>query len=166
MKNLQSRTIHSFDWRLILIGIAALVFGAVIYFIDRRPDQIYFIYKSCIKNTFFNATSSTFGWMGWSLPSFIHVYAFILITIAVLDLSHRHSIVCCVAWLTTECLFEIAQVDRISNLIERYSPNWINGIPYVENTVNYFVMGTFDLFDLLLLALGTVAAYLTILLNR
>ena len=50
--------------------------------------------------------------------------------------------------------------------IAKIVPGWFNGIPFLENTVNYFLRGTFDPTDLVSIAGGTVAAYLTILLTQ
>jgi len=38
-------------------------------------------------------------------------------------------------------------------------PNWFKAIPFLENTENYFKQGTFDIADLIAIALGAVVAY-------
>jgi len=43
-------------------------------------------------------------------------------------------------------------------------PDWFEGIPFLENTRNYFQRGTFDMADLVAIAVGTAAAYVIIIL--
>ena len=42
-------------------------------------------------------------------------------------------------------------------------PTWFSGMPFLENTENYFLRGTFDIIDLVAVALGTVIAYCVLL---
>jgi hypothetical protein len=42
-------------------------------------------------------------------------------------------------------------------------PDWFAGIPYLENTENYFLQGTFDFHDLAAITLGIAAAYAMLL---
>jgi len=45
------------------------------------------------------------------------------------------------------------------------TPDWFAKFPFLENTENYFIKGTFDFFDLLSIAAGTVVAYFTLLIS-
>jgi hypothetical protein len=47
----------------------------------------------------------------------------------------------------------------------RIIPDWFEGIPFLENTRNYFQRGTFDMVDLVAIAVGTAAAYFVITLT-
>jgi len=38
-------------------------------------------------------------------------------------------------------------------------PDWFSGIPFLENSKNYFLSGTFDFNDLTAIAVGTISAY-------
>jgi len=42
------------------------------------------------------------------------------------------------------------------------SPGWFSNIPFIENVPAYFLQGTFDVLDLVSIAVGAVAAYLTL----
>ena len=42
-------------------------------------------------------------------------------------------------------------------------PDWFTGIPFLGNTENYFLKGTFDILDVIAIALGAVTAYLVLL---
>jgi hypothetical protein len=68
----------------------------------------------------------------------------------------------CLAWFTLDCLFEVAQIDSSARWIAQHIPDWFSGVPFLENTASYFLFGTFDVLDLLSIAAGTVAAYVTI----
>jgi len=41
-------------------------------------------------------------------------------------------------------------------------PDWFSGIPFLENSKNYFSSGTFDYNDLTAIAIGTILAYLVL----
>jgi glycopeptide antibiotics resistance protein len=38
-------------------------------------------------------------------------------------------------------------------------PDWFSGIPFLENSKNYFSSGTFDVNDLVAIVFGTIIAY-------
>ena len=42
-------------------------------------------------------------------------------------------------------------------------PDWFTVIPFLENTENYFLNGTFDFLDLAAIALGTAIAYFVLI---
>ena len=42
-------------------------------------------------------------------------------------------------------------------------PDWLAGIPFLENTENYLLEGTFDILDVVAIAFGTAIAYLVLL---
>jgi hypothetical protein len=146
-----------------LAAISALIFGLSVYVFDRQPESVYFISNWF---SFDGGIKPFFGTMGNFLPAFLHVYAFILLTVVVYARSHRQIIVICVSWLTVESLFEIGQIDLIAEAISVHIPGWFSGIPFLENAPNYFLLGTFDAFDLLSISAGTLAAYLTVILSK
>jgi len=69
--------------RYILIGIFLLFICALIYIIGRPPSQTYFIFALPFQLSFYETTPSLFGPIGNFLPHFLHVVAFILLTIGV-----------------------------------------------------------------------------------
>ena len=144
---------------LLAIALGALVVGVLVYALDRQPELTYFLPGWLSLN---DHLGNVFGSIGNYLPTFIHVYAFILLTVVVAVPSLTKLIPVCLAWFTLDTLFEVAQINPIAQWIGSYVPNWFTGIPFLENTANYFLMGTFDVFDLLSIATGTLAAYLSI----
>ena len=146
---------------LILIGVAGLVLGSLVYLIDRPPDQTYFVYSSNINLTLFNAIPNLFGVIGNSLPDFLHVFSFILITAGLISCRKRGCLIICLSWFFVDSAFEVGQKFNIWS--SRIIPDWFAGIPFFENTKNYFLQGTFDFIDLAAIAFGTAMAYFVLL---
>jgi hypothetical protein len=145
--------------RILAIAIGAMCVGVFVYVSDRQPEFVYFL------PTWLSLESQLaglFGSIGNSLPTFIHVYAFILLTVVVAVPSITKLIPVCLGWFTLDSLFEVAQSNPIAHWIGSHTPAWFNGVPLLENTADYFLMGTFDVLDLFSIATGTLAAYLTI----
>lgn len=147
--------------RQILIGLTALVTGALVYLVDRPPDQTYFIYSCPFEVSLFKTFPNLFGFIGNSLPAFIHVFSFILITAGLLSCQKSGCIIVCAFWCVTDMAFELGQ--KFNSLPLKAIPEWFTGIPYLENTKNYFLFGTFDFMDLAAISTGTVIAYLVLL---
>jgi hypothetical protein len=53
--------------------------------------------------------------------------------------------------------------QKFNKLPLKIIPDWFEGIPFLENTKNYFQKGTFDMVDLVAIAFGTLIAYLVLL---
>jgi len=58
-------------------------------------------------------------------------------------------------------MFELGQ--RFNSLPLKIIPDWFQGVPFLEASKNYFLVGTFDFFDLAAIAIGTIIAYLVLL---
>ena len=145
----------------ILIGLAGLLVGSLIYLVDRPPDQTYFVYSSPINISLSNTIPNLFGVIGYSLPAFIHVFSFILITAGLILCQKRGYIIICLSWFLIDFAFELGQ--KYSTLPLKIVPNWFIKIPFLENSKNYFQKGTFDFIDLAATAFGALIAYLVIL---
>ena len=145
----------------ILIGVIGLLIGSLVYLIDRPPDQTYFVSSSPINISLSNIIPRLFGSIGNSLPEFIHVFSFILITAGLIFCNKKGYLIICVSWFLIDCAFELGQkfVLWSSSLV----PGWFDGIPFLENTKNFFLQGTFDFFDMAAIALGSIAAYFVLL---
>ena len=145
----------------ILIGIIGLLIGSLVYLIDRPPDQTYFISTSPINISLSNVIPSVFGSIGNNLPAFIHVFSFILITAALISWQKKGYLIICLSWFLIDCAFELGQ--KFDAWSSRIIPCWFAGIPFLENSKSYFLQGTFDLFDMAAIALGSIAAYFVLL---
>lgn len=145
----------------ILIGVGALVMGLLLYLTDRPPDETYFLVRLGLTNSLYHIVPPVFGALGWNLPAFLHVFAFILITAGILGCRHVGSVMVTVSWLLTEWAFELGQ--KFPAWTEALVPRWFDSIPVLEAARNYFRVGTFDPLDMVAGAVGAVAAYYTLL---
>ena len=145
----------------VLIGLAVLLLGGLVYLIDRPPDQTYFIYSSSIKISLYDTLPNLFGLIGNSLPAFIHVFSFILITAGLISWRKRGYIIICLSWFLVDSAFELGQ--KFNTWSSILIPDWFTNIPLLENTENYFQKGTFDFIDLAAIAFGSIAAYFVLL---
>jgi DNA-binding beta-propeller fold protein YncE len=146
-----------------VIAIIALSVGLLAYLFGRHPEHVYFLFHGF---SLANGHYSSFGALGNHFPSFVHVYAFILLTAAVAGSSNAHLLRGCAAWFLITSLFECGQHPAVSPLIAAALPAWFAHVPFLDNTAAYFRYGTFDLLDLLSIAAGTVAAHLTVVFIR
>lgn len=144
---------------LLTAALGMLTLGVLVYLLDRQPETIYFMPEWLLLTDSF---SPVFGILGDQLPTFIHVYAFILLTFVVLSPSLRMLVPICMGWFVLDCILELAQISIFAQLIANHIPSWFAGIPFLENTAGYFLSGTYDLMDIVSIAMGTVVAYLTI----
>lgn len=145
----------------LLIGLGGLTIGTLVYLIDRPPEATYFIHFSSIKISLYGILPNVFGVIGNSLPDYLHVFSFILLTAGLLSWRKRGSLVICLGWFSIDFIFELFQ--KFNTLPLRIIPEWFKGIPFLENTESYFQKGTFDLLDLIAISLGTVTAYFVLL---
>jgi len=150
--------------RQIIIGAAVLLVGVLIYLIDRPPDQTYFIYKFGMNINLFGVLPIIFGPIGNFLPSFIHVFSFIFLTAGLIAHGKRDYLIICLSWLLIDCAFELGQ--KFKSWPSRIIPDWFVSIPFLENTKNYFIQGTFDLVDLIAIVIGVAIAYLFLVKTR
>ncbi len=142
-----------------LAALGALAIGVLVYALDRLPESVYFLPTGW---SLADGRHVWFGSLGGQLPDFLHVYAFALLTAAVLVSSRRLALLSCVGWWGLDTLFEIGQHPAVSPAITAALPAWFEAVPFLENTGLYFTHGTFDPLDFIAIAVGAVAAYFTI----
>ncbi len=141
----------------VVLAAILLMIGLLVYLLDRPADHIYFVpdWWRAADNS-----GQVFGSIGENLPSFVHVVVFILISSVLLAPWHFRIASICLLWFGIDSLFELAQHDAIAIQIADMVPDWFQDVIFLENTPNYFLAGTFDPFDLISIALGSVGAYL------
>jgi DNA-binding beta-propeller fold protein YncE len=147
----------------VIIAAVALFVGLLVYLLDRQPAHTYFLSHAL---TPAYAPYALFGVAGNYLPAFLHVYAFMLLTVAIAGSSNARLIRIGAAWFVIASLFEFGQHPAVSPLFTASLPTWFAHIPVLDNTAAYFLKGSFDLLDLLAIALGTATACITVLLTR
>ena len=143
----------------IVIGLAVLLLGTAVYFLDRPWEQTIFVPGAL---SLFPLTSSVFGVIGHSLPTFAHVFAFSLLTIALVGGAKRAAITVCLGWFLVDATFEMGQHPQVAGWLSNLVPQWFEHLPVLDRTADYFVYGTFDPLDLLSVAFGALVAYLVI----
>ena len=144
----------------ILIGTVFFLIGVLVYITDRSPESTYFVKNTCMRLSFFNTFPNLFGPVGNNLPGFIHVFSFVLITSGLLNCGKKGSFIVCLFWTGVNILFEIGQ--GCSSWFVKFVPDWFSSIPFLENTQNYFIKGTFDIIDIVAILVGAVAALLIV----
>lgn len=147
----------------VIIATVAMSVGLLVYLLDRQPEHVYFLSHAL---TTVDAPHAWFGVAGNYLPAFLHVYAFVLLTVAFAGSANARLIRIGAAWFVIVSLFEFGQHPAVSPLIAASLPAWFAHIPVLDNTAAYFLRGTFDPLDLLSGALGTLAACFTVVLAR
>jgi len=153
--------LRSMNKKQIIIGFVTLFIGSLIYLIDRPPDQTYFVYSSPVNISLFTTIPNIFVVIGGSLPEFIHVFSFIVITAGLIFCNKRGYLIICLPWFLIDCVFEVGQ--NVNTCSSNIIPDWFARIPFLENTENYFLKGTFDYLDLAAIAFGTLTAYFVLL---
>jgi len=141
----------------LLAGIFLLLLGALVYVVDRSPDQVYFTRFFGIHLKIFDTSAPLLGSLGLRLPAFFHVLSFSLITGSFFRSGKSRYLVICVFWLMVNCCFELGQ--KYKTLAVRLTPDFFEHIPFLENTRAYFQKGTFDVYDLVAFFIGGLAAY-------
>lgn len=107
----------------------------------------------------FEYLGNAYGRIGQWLPDFFHSFSFSLLAIALFSSSKASRLWFCLLWFILDSTFEIGQ--RYGDSVTRYIPSQFDKFPVLNNTKNYFINGTFDLFDLVSIFLGVLAAYVT-----
>jgi hypothetical protein len=140
-----------------VIGLIALFSGALVYLGLRSPDHIYFTKYFGIHEPWFKIDSQVLHIAGQRLPAFLHVFSFILITASFFAHSKKIYAAICGGWLLVDCFFELGQKYKAQ--AARLVFDFFDKIPFLESTRNFFLLGTFDVFDLMASALGAAAAF-------
>lgn len=150
--------LDSANSRLFYTAVMALIIGVLVYLVDRQAD-VYFLSGTSAS---INSLPQLFGDIGRNLPSFVHCYAFILMTVVCLTLRRSHVYIACAGWLAIEILFELGQHPQLKLHLASLIPEWFDRIPVLESSTGFFLNGYFDPLDILAATLGAVAALLTI----
>jgi len=145
----------------VLIGAAALLVGALVYVVDRAPDETYFIYSTGVNISLHNILPNLFGPIGNFLPAFIHVFAFALITAGVISCGKKGWVIICLSWFLIDSAFEFGQ--KYGTWTANHIPGFFADIPILENTKAFFLRGTFDVHDFVAMAMGAITAYAVLL---
>ena len=145
----------------LFVGFNVLFLGVLYYFFFRTSDSTYFLQFSGIAPHLQETASGIFFTLGQSLPTFIHVFAFSLLTAALVASSKQNYAAVCLFWFGINVLFEFGQ--KFDGWVIQFIPDFFSDIAFLENTKNYFIKGRFDYVDLFSIILGALAAYIFLL---
>ncbi len=146
------------------IGLASLGLGVLVYLLDRPAERTYLIPD--VLGHSMQGSAGLFGPLGQQLPTFLHTFAFCLLTAALLRVGWRGALGICTAWLSVDALFELGQRGDLAAWIARHVPGWFQHVPVLDNTASYFLRGRFDPLDLASIVLGAALALPVILATR
>jgi hypothetical protein len=136
-------------------GTLALLLALIFYVLGRADGTVYLL---PVQLTQILPTVGSVAALG-SLPTFLHVFSFVLLTVAV---ARPQSATTCVAiacgWCIANVLFETGQHPGIAPLIDGVLPASFDSLPILENIGPFFLNGTFDPLDVLAAVLGAVTS--------
>lgn len=153
-----ARDVPRTNWSQVAVALTVLVVGALVYVLDRPGDTAPFF--SAL--SFSDLVPGVFGPLAESLPTFAHVFALSLLSVAWFGAGKRAALPACLIWLAVDSAFEVGQHPQIAERLVQFIPAWFEGLPILGQADAYFLSGTFDTRDLISIAVGAAAAYLTI----
>ena len=148
---------RSINKNQVFIGGAALLLGLLIYLISRPLNHTYLGFFIRIPGTSSYWNPRFLNVFGGVLPSFLHVFAFSLLLGGLLACPKIGYLVICSAWLLIDVAFEAGQGQ--ATFASRLIPAWFQEVFILQNLRSYFLMGTFDFYDLGSTLVGALAAY-------
>ena len=144
--------------RQFFVGLNILIVGVLYYFFFRTAEHTYFL--KFFENTpqLKHLLPPLLVALGNSLPTFIHVFAFTLMTAGLFASKEKGYIIVCFFWFTVDTLFELGQ--GYNNVMNQVIPACFSDFFLLEKSKNYFLHGRFDYLDLFSIAVGSVLAYM------
>lgn len=145
------------DLRPIVAGTAALILGVLVYLTVRNPDAL-LLFQGMGLDTFRYEPTGLFFVPFWGvLPDFLHAFAFALITAGALGRNPSTHAPVCLFWFVINTVFELGQ--KFPGQAMALIPDaWMSATPIQWASV-YVNKGTFDPFDILAFAAGSIAAF-------
>ena len=84
-----------------------------------------------------------------------------IITAGLIASKKSQFIIICLFWFLIDSVFELGQ--KFSTMFIKFIPDWFASIPFLENTGDYFVRGTFSFSDIAAITIGTIVAYFVLI---
>jgi hypothetical protein len=144
-----------------LLALLALLAGALLYMFDRGMRTAYLL-PTDLRGL--GTTRALFGELGLCLPSFVHAFAFSLLT--ALLIPRRLAGAACAFWWLVDTCFELGQCRVWSGLLARSLPEWFAHVPVLDRLGRHFTSGTFDPGDLVAVTMGCVVAFTILRRNK
>ena len=157
----KKQKVEGVNTRQLIVGLSVLIFGVLFYYFFRSAEHTYFLKYLGSNHYLKGFLPSLFVTVGNSLPTFIHVLAFTLMTASLITSQKRGYAVVCFSWFMIEVLFELGQ--GLDNIMIQIIPDWFSNIIFLENTKSYFLQGRFDCLDIISITLGSIVAYIILI---
>jgi hypothetical protein len=142
-------------WALCLVAALVLALGTAVYLTDRNPAQAQWIPAVPAL-----AGRQLFGVGGQWLPSFVHPFAFALVSAAALPHTARHAAAACLAWAGINLLAELGQHAVFKPLWADLLHGGSATAAPLQWLARYELHGRFDPGDLVAIVLGAASAAL------
>ncbi len=84
-----------------------------------------------------------------------------IITAGLIASKKSQFIIICLFWFLIDSVFELGQ--KFSTMFIKFIPDWFASLPFLENTGDYFVRGTFSFSDIAAITIGTIVAYFVLI---
>ncbi len=137
----------------VALAMAALALGAEVYLADRPAGHAMLV-----------PSAVAFGGLGWFgplgawLPSFLHPFAFSLLTAAACPPRAAPAYGACAAWWAVNVAFEILQLPELATSFATAIEQVFGHGALAQALAQYALRGTFDAGDLVAATAGALAA--------
>ena len=146
----------TYNLRQVFIGNFFLLLGVAVYLFSRPAWQFTllpeFLFIQWIP-------TNNFSHYGDSLPSFLHVFGFSVLSAGIIAINKKAYFIICSLWAFINIIFEILQSDFFLTLNELIFFNSLFSDSVLLWLHNYSLNTVFDYFDLLAILLGAMGAY-------
>jgi hypothetical protein len=144
----------------VVLGFVALLFGILIYAAFRPAWQAVWITEIISLHW---RKFQLFTEIGNSLPSFLHVFGFSVLTAGIIDQKRWTSMIVCGFWLLLNLLFEVMQSDAAYSWLNDLSLRTVEFNPFLHGLKNYSLHAVYDLKDIVALISGAIFAYIVLM---
>lgn len=136
----------------------ALLLGAAVYLVDRPAGSAWLVPAAWQAAT----PGHGFGALGAWLPSFVHAFAFSVLTAWWLPRRPAFAAAACIGWAVVDSLAEIGQDASVAAPLAATLLAAFDGAPAAARLARYLSQGTFDPADLLAGLAGSALAFLAL----
>ncbi|MEO8487861.1 MAG: hypothetical protein ABI585_16160 [Betaproteobacteria bacterium] len=138
---------------LVFVGCVSLSVGVLVYLADRVASH-----AALIPSIDALGGLHLFGALGQWLPSFVHPLAFSLFTAAVLKRGAAAYGGACAFWAAVDVAFEVGQHPALAATWTAALHGELGEWAIARATLRYFLLGTFDPYDVCAAMLGALLA--------
>lgn len=138
-----------------LSAILALALGSTVYLLDRDWSSVSMLAPL---SAWQPEPAGWFGSLGYTLPSFLHAYAFAALLILALRPSRLAPVTGALCWFLVAAALEFMQAEIFRNLVAETASR-LSMVPLIAGIKDYAMNGSFDPGDVRATACGCIAAY-------